>query len=126
MKFKKTLKYMQIINVKIKSFDKKYKSISVHKILNIADFLGIDEIAKLDLPEKKKKITVLRSPHIDKKSQEQFEIKNYKTNIILKIKQINISLLLIEILKNSNLFGVEIEISTNFKGYFEDFKTSKA
>ena len=108
---------MQIINVKIKSFDKQYKAISTRKILDIAQFLGIQEISKIELPEKKKKITVLRSPHIDKKSQEQFEIRNYKTNIIFKIKQVNTSLIFLEILKNSNMFGVEIEISLKFKGY---------
>lgn len=109
--------YMLTINIKIKSFDKKYKSISIYKILEIANFLGIYNITKIDLPLKKKKITILRSPHIDKKSQEQFEIRNYKTNIILKTKEINRTLLFIEILKNSNLLGVETEISTNFKGY---------
>lgn len=108
---------MQIINVKIKSFDKQYKAISTRKILDIVHFLGIKEISKIELPEKKKKITVLRSPHIDKKSQEQFEIRNYKTNIIFKIKQVNTSLIFLEILKNSNMFGVEIEICLKFKGY---------
>ena len=110
---------MQTINIKVKSFDKQYKSNSINKILEIANFLGIRYIFKVDLHKKKKKITILRSPHIDKKSQEQFEIKNYKTIIIVKVKQINTSLLFIEILKNSNLFGTEIEISTNFKGYFQ-------
>jgi small subunit ribosomal protein S10 len=33
------------------------------------------------LPNKMKKITVLRSPHIDKRSREQFQIKSYKKNI---------------------------------------------
>lgn len=108
---------MQTINLKIKSFDKQYKSISIQKIFEIANFLGIQNISRVNLPLDNKKITVLRSPHIYKKSQEQFEIKNYKTNIILKIKQLNITLLFIEILKNSNFFGVEIEISTTFKGY---------
>ena len=108
---------MQIINVKIKSFDKQYKAISTRKILDIADFLGIKNMIKIELPEKKKKITVLRSPHIDKKSQEQFEIRNYKTNIIFNIKEFNTSLLFLQILKNSNLFGVEIEIITKFQGY---------
>ena len=108
---------MQTINIKIKSFDKHYKSISIQKILEIAEFLEIRNITKLDLPLKNKKITVLRSPHIYKKSQEQFELRNYKTNIIINSKQINVSLLFLEILKNSSFFGVEIEISTNFKGY---------
>lgn len=108
---------MQIIHIKIRSFEKKYKSISIQKILEIANFLGIQNIVKLELPYHKKKITLLRSPHIYKKSQEQFEIRNYKTNIILNINQLKTSLLFIDILKNSNLFGVEISISINFKSY---------
>lgn len=108
---------MQIINLKIKSFDKQYKAISIKKILDIAQFLGIKNISKIELPEKKKKLSVLQSPHIDKKSQEQFEIRSYKTNLIFKIKQTNKSLLFLEILKNSNMFGVEIEIVTKFQGY---------
>lgn len=108
---------MQTINIKINSFDKQYKSIAVYKILEIAKFFKIDDIIKLNLPQQTKKMTILRSPHIDKKSQEQFEIKSYKTNIILTVNQLETSLLLIDILKNSNIFGVEVEISLNFKGY---------
>lgn len=108
---------MHIFTLKIKSFDKQYKLVSIQKLTEITKFLGIQNVTRVDLPTKIKKITVLRSPHIYKKSQEQFEIRTYKTNIVLKIKQIKSSLLFIEILKNSNFFGVEIEISLNFKGY---------
>ena len=39
------------------------------------------------LPSKKKRFTVLRSPHIDKKSREQFEIRTYKKLFLFQTNQ---------------------------------------
>lgn len=42
------------------------------------------KFSKFDLPKTKKKITLLKSPHVYKKSKEHFEIKKFKTVFVFK------------------------------------------
>ena len=65
----------------------------------------------ISLPKKRKLFTVLTSPHIDKKSREQFEFVSYKKKIFISTKNLNQAFLLIFLLKNTEFPGVEIEIS---------------
>jgi small subunit ribosomal protein S10 len=51
--------------------------IKIHKILKI---LGI-KYNTFNLPSKRKRITLLKSPHVNKKAREQFEIKKYSVMI---------------------------------------------
>lgn len=69
---------------------------------------------QITLPKKRKLFTVLRSPHIDKKSREQFEFIYYTKKLFIQNKNINNSALLIFFLKNSEFPGVEIEISLSY------------
>tara|TARA_A100001035_G_C27742008_1_gene482084 strand:+ start:934 stop:1233 length:300 start_codon:yes stop_codon:yes gene_type:complete len=68
------------IQLKIKSLDQqslKLYLIKIHKILKI---LGI-KYNTFNLPSKIKRITLLKSPHVNKKAREQFEIKKYSVMI---------------------------------------------
>ena len=68
------------IQLKIKSLDQqslKLYLIKIHKILKI---LGT-KYNTFNLPSKRKRITLLKSPHVNKKAREQFEIKNYSVMI---------------------------------------------
>ena len=68
------------IQLKIKSLDQqslKLYLIKIHKILKI---LGI-KYNTFNLPSKRKRITLLKSPHVNKKAREQFEIKKYSVMI---------------------------------------------
>lgn len=108
---------MQQIRITLKSFDSHYLSLVMKHIINIAYVLDIKTIKRIDLPKKRKKITVLRSPHIDKKSREQFEIKHNKSVLIFYIKNKLSAFLFFECLKNSQIYGVELSIdiySTSF------------
>ncbi|MFI4878804.1 MAG: 30S ribosomal protein S10 [Candidatus Carsonella ruddii] len=58
------------------------------------------------LPKKIKKFTVLVSPHVDKKSRNQFQIKFYK--VLFYIKNFNKKLLNF-IFKNKNIEGIQVE-----------------
>jgi small subunit ribosomal protein S10 len=42
------------------------------------------DFSSINLPLKKKKITLLRSPHVNKKAKDQFEIRFYNKLIVLK------------------------------------------
>ena len=68
------------IQLKIKSLDQqslKLYLIKIHKILKI---LGI-KYNTFNLPSKRQRITLLKSPHVNKKAREQFEIKKYSVMI---------------------------------------------
>ena len=75
------------IHLYLKSFNNLYIEKTHTKILQINNYLkNLPQISLervVSLPTCKKKYTVLRSPHIDKKSREQFEWKRYKKSLTL-------------------------------------------
>lgn len=74
----------------------------------------IDKISSTSFPKKRKLFTVLRSPHIDKKSREQFQFVFHKLKLVLNEKNDNKTNLFIFLLKNSEFPGVEMEIVLNY------------
>jgi small subunit ribosomal protein S10 len=59
----------------MKSYDHKILDDSVEEIVEVAERTGAEIIGPVPLPTKRRIYTVLRSPHVDKKSREQFEIR---------------------------------------------------
>jgi ribosomal protein S10 len=74
----------------------------------------LNKISSTSFPKKRKLFTVLRSPHIDKKSREQFQFVFYKLKLILNEKNDNKTNLFIFLLKNSEFPGVEMEIILDY------------
>jgi ribosomal protein S10 len=74
----------------------------------------INKISFTSFPKKRKLFTVLRSPHIDKKSREQFQFVFHKLKLVLNGKNDNKTNLFIFLLKNSEFPGVEMEIILNY------------
>ena len=68
----------QNIRIHIKAYDNKILDISTQEIVNTAKRTGAQVKGPIPLPTKIEKFTVLRSPHIDKKSREQFETRTHK------------------------------------------------
>jgi small subunit ribosomal protein S10 len=68
----------QSIRIRLKAFDHKLLDQSTHEIVNTALRTGAKVIGPIPLPTDKSIYTVNRSPHIDKKSREQFEIRTHK------------------------------------------------
>jgi len=68
----------QNIRIRLKAFDHRVLDQSTHEIVDTARRTGAQVRGPIPLPTKLKKFTVLRSPHIDKKSREQFEIRTHK------------------------------------------------
>ena len=69
-------------------------------------------------PSSEKKLTVLRSPHIDKKSREQFQRHVYKSQISVFSDNREIPSLLLFLLKNSEFPGVQLKIASKFSTPF--------
>lgn len=76
LKKKTALKNIKI-SFKFKSFHGYQLKLILPKILKKIQFLNIKHSNITTLPIKLQRFTVLRSPHIDKKSREQFEIRIY-------------------------------------------------
>jgi len=68
----------QKIRIKLKAYDHRVLDTSVHEIVETARRTGARVSGPIPLPTNRSLYTVLRSPHIDKKSREQFEIKIHK------------------------------------------------
>ena len=66
------------IRIRLRAFDNKILDISTSDIINTAKRTGAKVRGPIPLPTKLEKFTVNRSPHIDKKSREQFEIRTHK------------------------------------------------
>lgn len=68
----------QNIRIRLKAFDHRVLDQSTNEIVNTAKRTGAQVRGPIPLPTRIEKYTVLRSPHIDKKSREQFEIRTHK------------------------------------------------
>ncbi|MBC8269304.1 MAG: 30S ribosomal protein S10 [Rhodospirillaceae bacterium] len=68
----------QNIRIRLKAFDHRVLDQSAGEIINTAKRTGADVRGPIPLPTRIEKFTVLRSPFIDKKSREQFEIRTHK------------------------------------------------
>ena len=68
----------QNIRIRLKAFDHRVLDQSTSEIVNTAKRTGARVRGPIPLPTRIERFTVLRSPHIDKKSREQFEIRTHK------------------------------------------------
>lgn len=68
----------QTIRITLKAFDHRILDSSTLEILNTAKRTGASVRGPVPMPNKIKKFSVIRSPHIDKGSQEQFEMRTHK------------------------------------------------
>ena len=68
----------QNIRIRLKAFDHRLLDQSTREIVNTAKRTGAEVVGPIPLPTRIEKFTVNRSPHIDKKSREQFEIRTHK------------------------------------------------
>ena len=68
----------QNIRIRLKAFDHRVLDQSTSEIVNTAKRTGAQVRGPIPLPTRLERYTVLRSPHIDKKSREQFEIRTHK------------------------------------------------
>jgi len=68
----------QRIRIRLKAFDYRMLDVSAEKIVETAKRTGSKVTGPIPLPTRIEKFTVNRSPHVDKKSMEQFEIRTHK------------------------------------------------
>lgn len=97
----------QRIRIRLKSFDHRMIDRSAADIVRTARNTGAKIVGPIPLPTKKRIFTVIRSPHIDKTSREQFESRTHKRliDIIDSTPQTIDSLMKLDLPA-----GVEVEI----------------
>ena len=73
----------QKIIIRLKAFDHEFLDKATKEIVNTVNRTGSEVSGPIPLPRRIKRFTVNRSPHIDKKSREQFEIRTYMRLVII-------------------------------------------
>jgi small subunit ribosomal protein S10 len=68
----------QKIRINLRAFDHRLLDQSVQEIVDTARRTGASVVGPIPLPTRIRRTIVLRSPHVDKKSREQFEERNHK------------------------------------------------
>jgi small subunit ribosomal protein S10 len=68
----------QRIRIRLKAFDHVVLDQAAADIVRTAEKTGAQVSGPIPLPVKTERWTVLRSPHVDKKSREQFELRTHK------------------------------------------------
>ena len=97
----------QRIRIRLRAYDHRVLDASVGKIVETAQRTGAVVSGPILLPTHIKKYTVLRSPHVDKKSREQFEMRIHKRLIELNSTT---SKTVDELMKLDLPAGVDVEI----------------
>ncbi|MGQ9630309.1 MAG: 30S ribosomal protein S10 [bacterium] len=99
----------QRIRIRLKAYDHKILDQATWEIVNTAKRTGAKVSGPIPLPTKISRYTVLRSPHVDKKSREQFEMKIHKRLVdITEPTQRTID----SLMKLNLAAGVEVEIKS--------------
>ncbi len=100
----------QKIRIRLKAFDYKLLDQSAREILDTARRTGARVSGPIPLPTRISKYTVLRSPHGDKKSRDQFEVRTHKRLLdILEPTSQTVDALM----KLDLAAGVDVEIKLN-------------
>jgi len=66
------------IRIKLNAYDSRIVDLSASKIIDTAIRTGAKVVGPVPLPTKIERFTVIRGPHIDKRSREQFELRTHK------------------------------------------------
>jgi len=97
------------IRIRLKAYDHRLLDQSASEIVETAQRTGAKVAGPIPLPTTINKWTVLRSPHVDKKSREQFEVRTHKRLLdILEPTQQTLDALM----KLDLSAGVDVEIKT--------------
>jgi small subunit ribosomal protein S10 len=66
------------IRIKLKAYESTLLDSAIHEIVATAKRTGAEIAGPIPMPTRKSRFCVLRSPHVDKKSREHFEIRTHK------------------------------------------------
>ena len=108
------------IRIKIQSFEqpaieaaiaKLHQLLKLYKSLHYNRGDSKEKLSYTALPPAVNRFTVLKSPHIDKKSREQFQQRGLAANVSLPPLTKSVAPLVLTLLRNSQLVGVELRVT---------------
>ena len=113
---------MQKCTLTLKSFHFVYIKNSINHIIQAVNLwkIPVNEFTFINQPTRNKKYTLLRSPHVHKKSREQYELVKKKAKLVLSFNQLLPVLFLVFFIENSQFPGVEVTITLNNSTHFND------
>lgn len=74
---------MHELRIKLKSYDSRLLERTMKKVVEVIKETGSEFRGPVPLPTKKEIVTIIRSPHVDKSSREQFERRTHKRLIVI-------------------------------------------
>ena len=106
---------MQKCTLTFKSFHFVYIKKSIDHIIQIVKMwkIPVNQFTLINQPTSSKRYTLLRSPHVHKKSREQYELVKKRTKLVLSSNLLLPVLFLLSCLESSQFPGVEITITLN-------------
>lgn len=105
------------VNILLNSYNHYYiKKSVIHLSKTIQKWnIPLIQIKCIPLPQRKRKITLLKSPHVHKKAREQFELLTKKSRIEIITPTKSQATLIILLLAHSQFPGVEIAVQVKYK-----------
>lgn len=104
---------MQKCTIEFRGFNYKIVEANVNKVKDfLSQFSFINLKGPIFMPIKKKRFTLLRSPHNHKVSQEHFEMFNYKCLIVVSTKHLPVLMKILNFLKQNLFLNLECKFST--------------
>ena len=104
---------MEKIRLKLKAYDHRVLDRSVAAIVEAVKRTGAEIVGPIPMPTKIKRYTVLRSPHVNKSSREQFEMRIHSRMIDIVSattdQTVRILLVILDDVSKCSLVGIKIE-----------------
>jgi small subunit ribosomal protein S10 len=100
------MNFQQVIKLKLKAFDHRILDKATSEIVDTISRIGARYKGPVPMPMKISRFTVNRSPHIDKKSREQFEIRDHSRLLMIEASPQTVDALM----KLDIAAGVDIQI----------------
>jgi small subunit ribosomal protein S10 len=99
---------MTRLEVRLSSFSGASLEKTIACLSTLCGVLHLTDTSQWSVPRHSKKLTVIRSPHIDKKSREQFQINTWKRVFAVNVSNAAAATLLFHLLATSRFPGVEL------------------
>lgn len=96
----------QKLHIRLRAFDHRIIDQAAREILHTAERTGADVSGPIPWPTKIDRVTVNRSPHVNKKSREQFEMRNHTRVLVVYPTPRTVD----ELMKLELASGVDVQI----------------
>mmetsp|Transcript_29520 Transcript_29520/g.35859 ORF Transcript_29520/g.35859 Transcript_29520/m.35859 type:complete len:126 (-) Transcript_29520:926-1303(-) len=105
------------VQIVVRAFEGKVIHQNVDKIKTVLDGVTTGKLLVQPLPTKIQKYTVNRSPHVNKKSREQFETRTYRHKLTQHVHTPEEGTAVLQTLQANEFYGVELSLKILYPSY---------